>query len=135
MTTRTSTRLAGLAAALLASLVVVPTALAIPTASSVANGKLVLQQAPSQRGLAPDRADKLGVLTQGTVGIPDRVDRLGTIGGPGPVTVLSFSKPSTGSSTWTYVLVAAATLLAVTLLIALGTFVGRKRSGGIAVAQ
>jgi hypothetical protein len=133
MTTRTSTRIAGLAAALLASLVVVPTALAIPTASSVANGKLVLQPAPSPRGLAPDRADKLGVLTQGTVGIPDRVDRLGTTGGPGPVTVLSISKPSTGSSTWNYVLVAAATLLAVTLLIALGTFVGRKRSGGIAV--
>jgi hypothetical protein len=135
MTTRTSTRIAGLAAALLASLVVVPTALAIPTASSVANGKLVLQPAPSPRGLAPDRADKLGVLNQGTVAVPDRADRLGTTGGPGPVVVLSTSKPSTSSSTWNGAFVASAALLAITLLIALGMFVGRKRSGGIAVAQ
>jgi hypothetical protein len=137
MTTRTSTRIAGLAAALLASLVVAPTALAIPSASSVANGKLVLQSdpAPSQRGLAPDRVDKIGVLTQGTVGIPDRVDRLGTTGGPGTVLVVSTSKPSTGSSTWNDAVVATAALFALTLLIALGTFAGRRRSRGVALAQ
>jgi hypothetical protein len=135
MTTSTSTRIAGLAAALLASLVVVPTALAIPTASSVVNGKLVLQPAPSQRGLAPDRVDKIGILAAGTVGIPDRVDRLGTTGGPGTVAVISTSKPPAGSSTWNDMVVATAALFALTVLIALGTFIGRRRSGGIALAQ
>jgi hypothetical protein len=135
MTNSTSTRIAGLAAALLASLVVVPTALAIPTQSSVANGKLVLQPAPTQRGLAPDRVDKIGVLTVGTVGIPDRVDRLGTTGGPGTVAVTSTAKPPAGSSRWNDMVVATAALFALTLVIALGTFIGRRRSGGIALAQ
>jgi K+-transporting ATPase A subunit len=85
--------------------------------------------------LAPDRVDKIGILTVGTVGIPDRVDRLGTTGGPGTVAVNSTAKPPAGSSTWNDMVVATAALFALTLVIALGTFIGRRRSGGIALAQ
>ena len=154
MTTRTSTRIAGLATALLASLVVAPTALAIPAAFSVANGKLVLQSdpAPSQPVVVPDRVDKIGILTHGTTGIPDRVDRLGTIAGRntgaqsvpdrvdglgsvrGPQIVPTPDRVSNGGSTlnWSYAAIGAALLMAAALLaVFTASVTGRRRGGGI----
>jgi hypothetical protein len=122
MLNRTSTRSAGLAAALLASLVIAPTASALP-------GGQVVHSSPATRQLPPDRMDRLGVITAGPIAVPDRVDRLGTINGPGSVTVAGAPSSSSSSLTWSNLPVFAAALFAVALLASIGSLMMRKRSG------
>jgi hypothetical protein len=139
MLNRTSTRSAGLAAALLASLVIAPTASALP-------GGQVVHPSPATRQLPPDRIDKLGVITVGPIAVPDRVDKLGvitdrpiavpdrvdklgTVNGPGSVDVASVPSSSSDSLTWSDLPVFAAAIFAVALLATTGSLMMRKRSG------
>jgi hypothetical protein len=122
MTHSTSTRFAGLAAALLASLVIAPTASALP-------GGQVVHPSPATRQLPPDRIDKIGIVTLGPVGAPDRADRLGTVNGPGSVAVASVPSSSSGSLTWSDLPVFAAAIFAVALLATIGSLIMRKRNG------
>ena len=122
MTHSTSTRFAGLAAALLASLVIAPTASALP-------GGQVVHSSPATRQLPPDRVDKLGVITAGPIAVPDRVDQLGTVNGPGSVAVASVPSSSSSSLTWSDLPVFAAAIFAIALLATIGSLMMRKRSG------
>jgi hypothetical protein len=110
MTHSTSTRFAGLAAALLASLVF----------ASVANARPAeFSSSSSQKAAAP----------QVTISVPDRADRLGTVNGPGSVAVATVPSSSSGSLTWSDLPVFAAAIFAVALLATIGSLMMRKRSG------
>jgi len=142
MLNRTSTRSAGLAAALLASLVIAPTASALPGGQVVHSSPATRQLPPDrvdklgvigQGGIAvptvPDRVDKLGVTTAGPIAVPDRVDRLGTVNGPGSVAVASAPSSSSSSLTWSDLPVFAAAIFAIALLATIGSLMMRRRSG------
>jgi hypothetical protein len=142
MLNRTSTRSAGLAAALLASLVFTSVANARPAEFSHRNAQpQVTISVPDrvdrlgvigQGGIAvptvPDRIDKLGVITAGPIAVPDRVDKLGTVNGPGSVAVASVPS-SSSSSLWSDLPVFAAAIFAIALLATIGSLMMRKRSG------
>jgi hypothetical protein len=143
MLNRTSTRSAGLAAALLASLVFASVANARPAEFSHRNAvPQVTISVPDrvdklgvigQGGIAvptvPDRVDKLGVTTAGPIAVPDRVDRLGTVNGPGSVAVASAPSSSSSSLTWSDLPVFAAAIFAIALLATIGSLMMRRRSG------
>lgn len=84
MTNSTSTRFAGLAAALLASLVFASVANARP--AELSSSSTQKSDATQVTISVPDRVDKLGVIGQGAIAVPDRVDRLGVITA-GPIAV------------------------------------------------
>jgi hypothetical protein len=144
MTNSTSTRFAGLAAALLASLVFASVANARPaelssSSTQKSDATQVTISVPDrvdrlgvigQGAIAvPDRVDKLGVITAGPIAVPDRVDRLGTVNGPGSVAVASVPSSSSSSLTWSNLPVFAAAIFAIALLATIGTLMMRKRSG------
>jgi hypothetical protein len=163
MSHRTSIRSAGLAAAMVASLVIVPVASAYPDEQGARSTSIVGPQ------LSPDRADRLGVinqgpiavpdrvarlgviaqgpigapdrvhtsviLSQGAIGAPDRADRLGTAGGPGPVAVVTVPSSSSGSFDWSEATVVAAAIFALALLATIGALALRRRNGPTAVAS
>src|SRR5436190_11286017 len=78
MTYSTSTRFAGLAAAMLASLVMVSVANARPVNLNP-NGTDQTGVNTQSTNSVPDRADGIGVIVSGTVGAPDRADKLGVV--------------------------------------------------------
>jgi hypothetical protein len=144
MTHSTSTRFAGLAAALLASLVFASVANARPAElssnlSQKSDATQVTISVPDrvdklgvigQSDIAvPDRVDKLGVITAGPIAVPDRVDQLGTVNGPGSVAVATVPGSSSGSLTWSDLPVFAAAIFAIALLATIGSLMMRKRSG------
>jgi hypothetical protein len=127
MTHSTSTRFAGLAAALLASLVFASVANARPAELS---SNLSQKSDATQVTISvPDRVDKLGVITAGPIAVPDRVDQLGTVNGPGSVAVATVPSSSSGSLTWSDLPVFAAAIFAIALLATIGSLMMRKRSG------
>ncbi len=128
MSHRTSTRFAGLAAAMLASLVIVSVANAGPIGLAPDRTDKIGVTTPSTITV-PDRMDKLGVITAGPVGAPDRADQLGTAKGPAPVTVVAAPSSSSDSFGWSDAPVLAAAIFAVALLAAIGSLIARKRSG------
>ena len=135
MSYRTSTRFAGLAAAMLASLVIVSVANARPVNLSPDRADKLGVVTPSTITV-PDRMDKLGVITAGPVGAPDRADKLGTANGPGPVSVAAAPSSSSDSFAWSDTpVLAASAIFAVVLLVTLGSLVARKRSGAAALAS
>jgi hypothetical protein len=149
MTHSTSTRFAGLAAALLASLMFASVANARPAElSSNSTQKsdspqvtisvpdrvdklgVIGQGGNAVRDIAvPDRVDKVGIITLGPIAVPDRVDRLGTVNGPGSVAVATVPSSSSGSVTWSDLPVFAAVIFAIALLATIGSLMMRKRSG------
>jgi hypothetical protein len=134
MTNRTSTGFAGLAAAILASLVIVSTADARPTGLSPDRADKLGVVKPVTNTV-PDRADRLGVINEGPISVPDRVDQLGTANGPGPVAVASVPASSSDSFDWATAPLIAAALFAVALLAAVASLVARKRSRPAALAS
>jgi hypothetical protein len=164
MLNRTSTRSAGLAAAMLASLVIVPVAVAMPDGQAVSPAPSVGRQLPPDRTdkigvithspvvAAPDRVDKVGVILPGGIGVPDRIDglgvvnagpvgapdradQLGTVNGPGPVAVATVPSPSSGSSVLKDAPLLAAALFALALLGTIVALVSRRRGGPAALAS
>jgi hypothetical protein len=138
MTHRTSTRSAGLAAALLASLVFTSVANARPAEFSQHRNV-----EPQVTISVPDRVDKLGVIGQGGIAVqsgsitssvptvPDRTDLLGTSRGPQLVQVPTATASAEGLS-WTYGAIGAAFLLAASLLVAYAVkSAGGRRRGGL----
>jgi hypothetical protein len=135
MSYRTSTRFAGLAAAMLASLVIVSVANARPMGLAPDRADKIGVITPSTITV-PDRADKIGVITAGPVGAPDRADQLGTAKGPGPVSVVAAPSSSSDSFAWSDTpVLAAAAIFAVVLLVTVGSLVARKRTDSAALAS
>jgi hypothetical protein len=134
MSYRTSTRFAGLAAAMLASLVIVSAANARPVGLAPDRTDKIGVITPSTITV-PDRMDKLGVITAGPVGAPDRADKLGTANGPGPVAVTAAPSSSSHSSAWSDAPVVAAAIFAIVLLVTIGSLIARKRAGQAALAS
>ena len=149
MTHSTSTRSAGLAAALLASLVFASVANARPAefvsgSSQKSDATQVTISVPDRvdklgvigQGpiVVPDRVDKVGIITVGPISVPDRVDQLGTVNGPGPVAVATAPSSSSDSLTWSDTPVLAAVIFAIALLATIGSLMMRKR-GGAALAS
>ena len=134
MSHRTSTRFAGLAAAMLASLVIVSVANARPMGLAPDRTDKIGVITPSTIGV-PDRMDKIGVITAGPVGAPDRADKLGTANGPGPVSVAAALSSSSDSFAWSDTPVLAAAIFAVVLLVTIGSLIARKRTRPAALAS
>jgi len=134
MSYRTSTRFAGLAAAMLASLVIVSVANARPVGLAPDRTDKIGVITPSTISV-PDRTDKIGVITAGPVGAPDRADKLGTANGPGPVAVATAPSSSSDSLAWSDAPVLAAAIFAIALLATLGALIARKRSRPAALAS
>jgi hypothetical protein len=134
MSYRTSTRLAGLAAAMLASLVIVSVASARPVGLAPDRTDKIGVITPSTTTV-PDRMDKIGVITAGPVGAPDRADQLGTANGPGPVAVASAPSSSSDSLAWSDAPVLAAAIFAIALLVTIGSLIAVKRNRSTALAS
>jgi hypothetical protein len=134
MSYRTSTRFAGLAAAMLASLVIVSVASARPVGLAPDRTDKIGVITPSTTTV-PDRMDKIGVLTAGPVGAPDRADQLGTANGPGPVAVASAPSSSSDSLAWSDAPVLAAAIFAIALLVTIGSLIAVKRNRSTALAS
>src|ERR1041385_5790062 len=128
MSYRTSTRFAGLAAAMLASLVIVSVANAHPVGLTPDRADKIGVITPSTITV-PDHMDKIGVITAGPVGAPDRADQLGTANGPGPVAVASAPSSSSDSFAWSDAPVMAAAIFGVVLLATIGLLIARRRTG------
>jgi len=161
MSTRTTTKLTGLAAAMLVFLAVAPAAGAKPVGPvgpfppgahsvdtavqgqawmagpSFTKGSTIAIVASNgiDRPLPPDRADRLGVTTTNLVPPPDRVDKLGTANGPQPVQVATLAAASSGSSfDWTDAIIGAGVGIALGLLAMAGISATRNRRGGVALS-
>jgi hypothetical protein len=160
MSTRTTIKLTGLAAAMLVFLAVAPAAGAKPVgpvgpfppgAHSVGvtvqgeswmagpsftkgNTIAIAGTGTVNRPLPPDRADKLGVTTTNLVPPPDRVDKLGTAAGPQPVQVATISTSASTSFDWTDALIGAGAGIVLALLAAGGVAATRNRRGGVALS-
>jgi hypothetical protein len=164
MLNRTSTRSAGLAAAMLASLVIVPVAVAMPESQALSQASSAGRQLPPDRvdgigvithstviavpdridkvgvilpgGIGvPDRIDRIGVINTGTVAVPDRADLLGTVNGPGSVAVATVPGSSSGSSALSNAPAIAAALFALALLGTIVALLSRRRGGPAALAS
>ena len=139
MSTRTTIRLTGLAAAMLAFLALAPAAGAKPVGQvgpypDGAHSVTVTSVAVPDRPLPPDRADRLGVIETSVAQPPDRVDQLGSAAGPQPVQVAVLTAADSSGFSWTDALIGAGVAFAVALLAITGLAATRGRRGGVAVS-
>jgi hypothetical protein len=137
MSTRTTTKLIGLAAAMLVFLAFAPAASAERIGPHPASGHSVVAVSAPQsvhKPIGPYPAGAHSVPVYAPQFSPDRAEHFGITAGPQPVQVTTLASSDSSGFDWADATIGAATAIGLGLLAAAGVALTRNRRGGIAVS-